>query len=285
MQAFGGRLQKHDLNRLLFLFRENHPNLTDYDFLPWQQGIFSLQLAADGQRLQRLGLLRPGADDWCLTDCAPDFLTKLPAETRELLTRHALRNNSLRGYALARKIYGQYPYYAINSELATDIMRSSELKKIKLARPARDEPAFFTIGYEGISIDTYLNRLVQNDVRILCDVRKNPLSRKLGFSKTELCSQLKILKIEYVSLPELGIENRKRQLLHSLDDYQKLFADYRQTTLRQNRAAIRKLGDIFARYRRMAITCFEADHRMCHRSQVAAAFAVAATAHVAVINI
>jgi len=44
----------------------------------------------------------------------------------------------------------------------------------------------FTIGYEGISLEEYFNRLIKNDVKVLVDVRNNPLSMKFGFSKTQL---------------------------------------------------------------------------------------------------
>jgi hypothetical protein len=43
-----------------------------------------------------------------------------------------------------------------------------------------------TIGYEGRSLEAFLNLLLQNSVTLLCDVRRNPLSRKYGFSKSTL---------------------------------------------------------------------------------------------------
>ena len=53
-----------------------------------------------------------------------------------------------------------------------------------------------------------------------------------------------MLKIDYIDLTEPGIENDLRQSLQNLADYQKLFANYRVTTLRQNMASVRKLGKI-----------------------------------------
>ncbi|MCY4325583.1 MAG: hypothetical protein OXC81_06135, partial [Betaproteobacteria bacterium] len=50
VQAFGGRLLQHELHGLMFLFREDHPDVTGYDFLPGPDGVFSLQLAADSKR-------------------------------------------------------------------------------------------------------------------------------------------------------------------------------------------------------------------------------------------
>lgn len=46
--------------------------------------------------------------------------------------------------------------------------------------------AFFTIGYEGRTRDEYLALLVGAAVTLLVDVRRNPISRKKGFSKRTL---------------------------------------------------------------------------------------------------
>lgn len=62
----------------------------------------------------------------------------------------------------------------------------------------------FTIGYEGSSLDGYLNRLIKNNVRTLIDLRRNPLSRKYGFSKKTLAETVKKLGIDYVHIPELA---------------------------------------------------------------------------------
>ena len=285
LQAFGGSLPSHDLHQLLFIYSRRHPHFSDCQFLPWRRGCFSLQLAADGRRLQRLGILETASDCWRLADRAPDFLSAVAGDVRADLEAHALEHRSIRGDDLARKVHRQHPYYAINSELAAQIMNDAELAAIRRARPALNEPAFFTIGYEGISIDSYLNRLVHNDVRILCDVRRNPFSRKHGFSKAELSRQLKVLDIEYAGFHELGIESQQRSQLHCRRDYQRLFAEYRRSTLKANGAAMERLAGLFSQYRRIAITCFEADHSMCHRSQVAAAFASLTGPGTAVVNI
>ena len=47
------------------------------------------------------------------------------------------------------------------------------------------------IGYEGVSIDRFLRRLQENEIKMIIDVRANPISRKPGFSKTALKARLK----------------------------------------------------------------------------------------------
>jgi len=81
----------------------------------------------------------------------------------------------------------------------------------------------FTIGYEGITVEHYLNTLIKNGVQVLCGVRNNPLSRKFGFSKSSLQKYFGNIGIEYIHFPELGIKSEKRNNLNSYEDYQNLF--------------------------------------------------------------
>ena len=51
-----------------------------------------------------------------------------------------------------------------------------------------------TIGYEGLSLEQYIVTLLINDVRVLCDVRKNAYSQKFGFSKNQLAKAWRALE-------------------------------------------------------------------------------------------
>ena len=44
----------------------------------------------------------------------------------------------------------------------------------------------FTIVYEGKNIEEYVQVLEENMVKVVVDVRRNPVSRKYGFSKTRM---------------------------------------------------------------------------------------------------
>jgi len=142
-------------------------------------------------------------------------------------------------------------------------------KRIQQACPAANETALFTIGYEGDSIDGYLERLIRHNVKLLCDVRKNPLSRKTGFSKGSLSSYCGKVGIEYVHLPELGIPGHRRRELNSRADYEALFEEYTREDLPLAGEAVLRLGDLMRQHRRIALTCFEKVHEECHRHCVA----------------
>ena len=150
-------------------------------------------------------------------------------------------------------------------------MNAHEVSAIAAARPAASAPCFLTIGYEGSSFDGYLNRLIKNNVKTLVDVRRNPLSRKYGFSKGTLSDTVKNLGIGYVHIPELGVASERRQQLNTQADYDRLFNSYEKQELKQNGKALQDLFGIFLKDKRVAITCFEADVCMCHRGRVAKA--------------
>ena len=54
-------------------------------------------------------------------------------------------------------------------------------------------------------MEAYLNLLSVDGVTVLCDVRRNPLSRKYGCSKRALESGCTAVGIRYAHLPQLGI--------------------------------------------------------------------------------
>lgn len=272
LQSFGGELKNIDLQKYLFLFTQLCQQEKSYEFVPFKYGCFSFQSYADRKRMIELGAISANSDYWQL-EATSDYLGLLQEGERKKLTEFSKRYSSLKGDALVREIYVKYPYYAINSEIAPRLLTQDELEKVAQARPAQTEHCFFTIGYEGKSFEHYLNQLIRNNVKVLCDVRKNPLSRKFGFSKKALSDALNRLGIGYVHIPALGIASEKRQELHTQTDYNLLFNEYEKTTLRSNRDAIDQLVQVVDDKKRVAITCFELDQCMCHRGRVALALA------------
>jgi uncharacterized protein (DUF488 family) len=179
----------------------------------------------------------------------------------------------LKGKKLLQHVYIEYPYYAINSLVAEDILSDEEFSTVKKLKVKRRLNLFATIGYEGIPVETYINKLIENDVRALVDVRKNPLSRKYGFSKTRLSDLLGKVGIEYLHMPELGIVSNKRKTLKTRRDYDDLFGEYKSTVLVEQSDALAQLYDTYLERSRIAITCFEGCHTMCHRHKITDAIA------------
>jgi len=126
----------------------------------------------------------------------------------------------------------------------------------------------FTIGYEGLSISSFIDKLLANDIRVLIDVRNNPLSRKPGFSKTAFRDHLEGAGIIYQHIPELGVPSALRKNLATKDSYQILFDYYEKEILASNLNYVEKIKTIITQFSRVALTCFEADYHTCHRHKI-----------------
>ena len=135
-------------------------------------------------------------------------------------------------------------------------------------QPSSNENALYTIGYEGKKFEEYLNQLIQNDVKILVDVRKNAHSMKYGFSKSTLRNAIENLGLKYVHIPNLGIESENRQTLKTKADYDALFAAYAKTFTEKVKD-LEYLNSTLNENARIAITCFEKDVAYCHRGVIA----------------
>lgn len=238
-----------------------------YDFVPYHYGCFSFQAETDKKTLAKYELLED-REHWMLGQ-NKRFLHLLERADKEAICSVVDRFGNLSSRDLIRHVYREYPYYAINSELRHEILDRHELERVDSARLAAGTVAhLFTIGYEGLSLERYLNQLVKENVGALCDVRRNPVSMKFGFGKRPLQNAAQGLGIAYVHMPELGIASSKRRELNSPGDYQALFKEYAETTLTKNDDALQRIVDLIKTRRRVALTCFEADHESCHRSRV-----------------
>lgn len=266
LSAFGGHLASTDFQKYLFLYTQEFQQEPSFEFVPYRFGGFSFQSYADKQRLIEMGALTD-AEDWQLQK---GFVANGLFDEAAYARCYA-KYSHLHGTKLLQYVYRQYPYYAIKSERAAKIMSEQELSVIAAARPAASAACLFTIGYEGSSLENYLNRLIRNNVQTLVDVRRNPLSRKYGFSKKTLSDTVKKLGIGYVHIPELGIASDRRQGLTTQADYDRLFHSYEKEELKRNGRALQELFDLFLKDKRVAITCFEANVCMCHRGRVAKA--------------
>lgn len=74
----------------------------------------------------------------------------------------------------------------------------------------------FTIGYEGLDERQFMAHLSHHAVDVVADVRKLPVSRKKGFSKTALGEMLKQRKISYRNFQTLGAPKDIREELYSV---------------------------------------------------------------------
>jgi uncharacterized protein (DUF488 family) len=104
-------------------------------------------------------------------------------------------------------------------------------------------------------------------VEILIDVRRNPVSRKPGFSRRCLEEYLPTVGIQYVHYPALGTPvyikrhyNMRSDILMALRAYRKYLESRKPQVLTLLRTFSSK---------RFCLLCLEKDPRACHRSIIA----------------
>lgn len=281
LESLGGNLGATDFQKHLFLFTRLYERERSFEFLPYRFGCYSFQAVADKRKLVSQGRLSD-EPNWRLAQPDLSYRQVLAKADQDRLKAYVEHYGELFGKRLIRHVYVNYPYFATRSEIAKTHVSDAEYEKIQAARPKkRRKSIFFTIGYEGQSVESYLNRLIENDIRLLVDVRKNPLSRKYGFSKRTLSSLCEVFGIVYIHLPSLGIPGEFRRNLDTQDDYERLFEHYEQEVLPKNSPSITRLVELLSEYKRLAITCFEREHVQCHRNRVAKAVAAESPPQVA----
>ena len=269
LDGLGGHAGATDFQKLLFLYTKEFETKPSYDFVPYRFGCFSFNAVADRHRLAERGFITADGDGWQLTDAGrADAAVRRRASGP--IVGFVRRYGTLRGDRLMAEVYRRYPYYATRSTIIERILPAEERDVVNRARPVSRKAGLLTIGYEGRSLEAYLNALLTASVTLLCDVRANPLSRKYGFSKKTLSNACTGVGIRYEHVPELGILSSERQELNNQADYDRLFASYRRTVLPKQAPTLDRIRQwVTNDGQRVALTCYERLPGQCHRHCVA----------------
>ena len=271
LDVIGGNAQKLDFQKLLFLYcQEAGDAAAPYAFVPYRFGAFSFTSYADARKLTERGLLVEDERQWTLTDAGRSAVRS--AATFQLAA-FAKRHSELRGDDLVAETYRRFPWYATRSEMAARVLRGDDaaLLKVEEARPVATKHMLSTIGYEGRTLESYLNALLHAGATLLCDVRRNPISRKYGFSKNTLKKGCEGVGIRYEHTPTLGISSEQRQSLDTQADYDALFAKYERDDLPKQAATVNQIQGWLDEGESVALTCYEKLPHQCHRHCVAEA--------------
>lgn len=269
VNALGGEVGGLDFQKFLLLYCLEVEESPSYEFVPYKFGGFSFTSYADKRGLIRRGFLVDEDRTWRSTPAGKvvPITVSILTEMRRFVKLH----KGLRGDALVAEVYRRYPYYAIRSEIAGRLLAgdTAALKAIAAARPSKGISGLCTIGYEGRTLEGFLNTLLHDEVTVLCDVRQNPLSRKYGFSKSTLQISCEGVGIRYEHIPELGIASENRRDLKTRKDYDTLFYAYTHESLPKQLNVLKKIMSWIQRGDRVVLTCYERLPEQCHRTCVA----------------
>lgn len=258
------------LQKYLFLVTRHQIDKSFY-FVPFKYGCFSFQANQDMITLGTYGYISVCENEYILNESGVGYIGQLDLFDRQYVVDTCSRFGSMSQDELITYIYVNYPFYAINSSIASQLLTNEEMQRVNAQRRKKTGRQLYTIGYEGVTLEQYINKLILEDVHVLCDVRKNAYSQKYGFSKSQLEKACKGVGIQYVHVPELGIESNKRQTLRSQKDYDILFEEYERTVLPTQHEALNFVYNLIIADNRVALTCFEKDPMQCHRTRVAKA--------------
>lgn len=126
----------------------------------------------------------------------------------------------------------------------------------------------FTIGYEGVAIGPFLDKLANTGVSHVIDIRDVPASRKRGFSKNILSTTLAERGIAYTHLRPLGDPKPGREAMRRGDH--EAFLSIYMNHVNQPSAHIALMDAIaIATKNPSVLLCYETDHEHCHRNIVA----------------
>ena len=263
----GPNLTNTELMNYLFLYTRKKI-CPEFDFVPYKYGCFSFEAYHEINTLLKNGIISFSDQVYSL---APDVTVPEfdDFEDRAAIW-HVLHNyKDLRGMELLRKNFTDHPYHAIRSTILNEVFPDpADQAKVHAAEPPAGPDGFYSIGYQGLSLDQYLNELIRHDVRVLADVRNNPFSMKYGFSKAILSDAVEKVGIRYVGFRELGIVSRDRQDLAGQADYDRLFDEYEETVLPRETDALARLYKLYEDEKRVAVTCYEKDPKQCHRTRI-----------------
>lgn len=258
-----GRLE---LMKWAFLLRHEMPSSggsSFYGFVPYHYGPFSFTLQREMAKLVESGLVREVDEHhWEFAESGASDKRHAPptavaTDIDRLLARFAAYTEP---NVVMDHVYREFPRYTVRS------------KRKRLAELPTAPPAVYTAGYEGLSVDEFLDLLVQSGIRRLIDVRSNPIARRYGYHKSTLARLCGALEIEYVHVRELGIASDQRQNLHTQSDRDRLFDRYEATTLRTETEAIKQVAALM-KERPSVLVCMESLPHECHRSRLAKAVA------------
>ncbi len=271
LARIGRPVMRTTLVKLVFLLRHEtalrHAR-NFYDFVPYRYGPFSFTLFRDLELLTQAGHISFG-DTVSRTpetaDSGHPGVETLSNSITSAVAHIASRYGDMAQSALIETVYHRHAWYALNSEL-------SQRDLVSPQRPDDAVLAVYTAGYEGRSIEAFIDDLLSRGIGVVIDVRANPVSRKYGFSKSRLARICARLGLTYHHLPALGIPSSERAKARSHVSREHLLRRYARSILPLRSADVKELGTLMT-CKPSVLMCVEARPQDCHRGKLAQAVA------------
>lgn len=254
------RPSKIQLVKWLFLLQHEHElgeSIPFFDFLPHHYGPFSFTAYRELNDLSERGLI--GTDLKVVDPEEGERLANaLPGAVRTPVEKVLAEYGRMSSGDLLDRVYDEYPWFASRSRL----------------RPRQAQPdvpcAVYTIGYEGESIDRFVERLLRSGMERVVDVRRNAYSRKYGFTGGPMRGILAKVGIDYAHIPGLGVPSALRKDLSTEKKRAQLFRHYESEMLPLQEPDLERAAALLDEAP-SALMCFEESATDCHRGPLSRA--------------
>ncbi len=260
LQAAGGKSSHLQLTKWAFLLSEEgrtRGGSAFYRFVPYRHGPFSFSLMQEAGSLVRDGLIEEVDErNWAILPEGGRATAAVPKDVRNDVHQIARRYSSGTVESLVRDVYDRFPWYTVNS------VRDPRARRPKTA------PAIYTVGYESLSVDAFLDGLLRRGIEQVVDVRHNPVSRRYGFHKSTLARLCGKLEIAYEHVPELGIDSATRRDIGSEQEFEEIFERYKKLQLPAQFQSVRRVAEMVSGIPSVLV-CMERAPSSCHRSRLA----------------
>lgn len=261
LQQVGGQASTSQMINWAFLLRQETPSYGEenfYQFIPYHSRIYSFTLNHETEKLIRNGFLERADEEILkLTPLGVEEAINLPKQLFQNIKAVTGQYRNLSDSDLIDKTYAHHYYLTTDSDFTGQCREHRSVT----------EKAIYTAGYEGKSVDKFLNLLMKSGIQRLIDVRYNPVSRRYGFHKSTLKRLCSHLDIDYQHLPALGIPGSSRKDLNSTGNYLSLFNEYRCGLV--DRGEDLQMIMSLLQSKPSVLICMEANPEYCHRNVLA----------------
>jgi uncharacterized protein (DUF488 family) len=126
----------------------------------------------------------------------------------------------------------------------------------------------YTLGYQGLNPEAYIQALLNFGVKIVVDVRENSWSQRPAYVGSTLMKSLAPVGIDYQHWKDLGNPSANRKTATTAPEcmrrYRAYLRDHNDVLLR----ILAELRNAASSGNRVCLTCFEKEHGNCHRSVI-----------------
>jgi len=223
-----------------------------YDFVPYKYGPYSFEMDKDLRMFNNNGWINMNKN---LIYTNYNLIKLLPIEIDHKYELHDIINkfSNVNEKNLLDFIYERYPFYTKNSLLVKKHKSKEQVTPV----------AIYTIGYQNLSIDSFISILIEKNIKTVLDVRNKPFSYKYGFNYSWMKKYLPEFNIEYINIPELGIEEKYRKTFPR----EKLW-EYYSALLDMKKLCLNRVSNFMIR-QPSVLMCYEMFPEDCHRLRLA----------------